>query len=299
MTVLNRPSDGLASVLLALHRAIVSFGPKSESDLIALIAPQAMLSDAKPDMARRTLTRWLQLGFFAGGKSEPIRLSEELDGLNPADPQAVRTAILRLVFSRRNNSTLLSAETEDEAEFSGASDLTRALAWMLIQDPFNFPNTLEEAESLQSKQGIHPKPFINNTRWNGFEEWSVFLGMAIVAGARLTPNPALALSCFVDEIASGRSELPQAEFLEGVSVLVPVLDGGYLRRTVEEEIKNPWSTMAPTDISPSLSMALLTLEAQQVLRLEMRSDAPSRTLLGSQSRAFRSFSHVSFTGGQK
>jgi hypothetical protein len=258
-----------------------------------------MLADAKPEMARRTLTRWLQLGFFSGGKSEPIRLSDELEGLNPSDPQGVRTAILRLVFSRKNNLTLLSAQSEDEAEFSGASDLTRALAWMLIQDPFNFPNTLEEVESLQSKQGIEPKPFVNNTRWNGFEEWSVFLGMAIVAGGRLTPNPALALSCFLDEIVNGRSELSQAEFLEGVAATFPVLDGGYLRRKVEEEIKNPWSIMAPTDLSPSLSMALLTLEAQQVLRLEMRSDAPSRTLLGVQSRAFRSFSHVSFAGGQK
>jgi hypothetical protein len=299
MTVLNRPSDGLASVLLALHRAVVAFGPKSESELIALVAPPAMLADAKPEMARRTLTRWLQLGFFSGGKSEPIRLSEELEGLSPADPQGVRTAILRLVFSKRNNSTLLSAQSEDEAEFSGASDLTRALAWMLIQDPFSFPNTLEEAESLQSRQGIEPKPFVNDTRWIGFKEWSVFLGMAIVAGGRLTPNPALALSCFLQGIVNGRSELSQEEFLEEVAATLPVLDDGYLRRTVEGEIKNPWSIMAPTDLSPSLSMALLTLETQQVLRLEMRSDAPSRTLLGAQSRVFRSFSHVSFAGGQK
>jgi hypothetical protein len=299
MTLLNRPSDGLASVLLALHRAIIAFGPKSESDLIALVAPPAMLSDAKPDMARRTLTRWLQLGFFSGGKSEPVRLSVEIEGLDPADPEAVRTAILRIIFSRKNNTNLLSTQTDDEPEFSGAADLTRALAWMLIQDPFNFPNTLEEAESLQSKQALEPKPFINNTRWNGFEEWSVFLGMAIVAGGRLTPNPALALSCFLKEIVNGRSELSQAEFLEGVAATLPILDGGYLRRTVEEQIKNPWSKVGPNDLSPSLSMALLTLEAQQVLRLEMRSDAASRTLLGIESRAFRQFSHVSFTGGQK
>jgi len=91
MTVLNRPSDGLASVLLALHRAVVAFGPNSEPDLISLVAPPAMLADAKPEMARRTLTRWLQLGFFSGGKSEPIRLSDELEGLNPSDPQGVRS----------------------------------------------------------------------------------------------------------------------------------------------------------------------------------------------------------------
>ncbi len=299
MTVLNRPSDGLASVLLALHRAIITFGPKFEVDLIGLVAPPAMLSDAKPDMARRTLTRWLQLGFFSGGKSEPIHLSEALESLDPKDSHRVRSAILRIVCSRKNNTALHSAAVEDEGEFSGASDLTRALAWMLIQDPYSFPNTVEEAESLQSKQGIEPKPFINNTRWNGFEEWSVFLGMAIVAGDRLTPNPALAISWFLGEIANGRSELSQAEFLDAVATALPVLDGGYLRRAVEDGIKNPWAIMSPTDISPSLSIALLTLEAQQLLRLEMRSDAASRNLLGAQSRAFRSFSHVSFTGGQK
>jgi hypothetical protein len=299
MTVLNRASDGLISVLLALHRAIVAFGPKSESELIALVAPPAMLSDAKPEMARRTLTRWLQLGFFSGGKNEPVRLSDGLEGVSPTDPQAVRTAILRLVLSRKNNSTLDSTPAEDDADFTGASDLTRAIAWMLIQDPFTFPNNLEEAEFLQSKQGIEPKPFINNTRWNGFQEWSVFLGMGVMAGGRLTPNPALALSCFLDEIVHGRLELSQADFFDGVAESIPVLDGGYLRRTVEQEIKSPWNVVSSTEVSPSLSMSLLTLESQQLLRLEMRSDAPSRTLLGAQSKPFRSFSHVSFLGGQK
>jgi hypothetical protein len=259
-----------------------------------------MLSDAKPEMARRTLTRWLQLGFFSGGKNEPVRLSDGLEGLDPSDQQAVRTAILRLVLSKKNNSTLHSAPSEDETEFTGASDLTRAIAWTLIQDPFSFPNTLEEAEFLQGKQGIDPKPFVNNTRWNGFQEWAVFLGMAVMVGGRLTPNPVLALSCFLNEIVQGRSELSQSEFLESLAVIVPVLDGGYLRLAVEEEIKTPPRVVAATEVSPSLSMALLTLEAQQYLRLEMRSDATSsRTLLGAQSKPLRSFSHVSFSGGQK
>jgi hypothetical protein len=170
---------------------------------------------------------------------------------------------------------------------------------MLIQDPFTFPNSLEEAEFLQSKQGIEPKPFINNTRWNGFQEWSVFLGMGVMAGGRVTPNPALALSCFLDEIVHGRFELSQADFFDGVAESIPVLDGGYLRRAVEQEIKNPWNVVSSTEVSPSLSMSLLTLESQQLLRLEMRSDAPSRTLLGSQSKPFRAFSHLSFSGGQK
>jgi hypothetical protein len=298
MTLLNRPSDGLISVLLALHRAIATFGPKTESDLIALVAPPSLFSDGKPDMARKTLTRWLKLGYFSGGKDEPVRLSDRLVGVDPSNQNALRTAILRLVLARENNPTLLPSPSEDEGESSGASDLTRALAWMLIQEPFNFPNTLEEAESLQSKQHIEPKPFANNTRWNGFQEWSVFLGMAIKAGGRLTPNPALAMACFLKETVHGRSELPLSEFLEDFAATIPVLDGGYLRLAIEGEIKNPPRTMAPAEVSPSLSMALFTLEAQQLLRLEMRSDAPTRSLLGQGSRQFRSFSHVSFVGGQ-
>jgi hypothetical protein len=298
MTVLNRASDGLMSVLLALHRAIATFGPKSESELIALVAPPAMLSDAKPEKAKQTLARWIQLGFFCGGKSEPVRMSDGLEDLNPSDLQGIRVAVLRLIFSKKNNSSLVSDEDDNKGEFTGASDLTRALVWMLIQDPFTFPYSYDDAEPLQSKQRIEPKPFVNDTRWSAFEEWSVFLGMAIKPGGRLTPNPALALSCFLSEVIHGQSELTQAAFLERLAASLPVLEGGYLHGAVEKEMKNPPRVMAQTEVSPSLSMALLTLEAQQLLRLEMRSDAPSRALLGAQYQPFRSFSHVSF-GGQK
>ena len=68
MSILNRPSDGLLSVLLALHRGVLAYGPQSEAALLDLVAPSTVVPDGKPDMARKSLTRWTQLGFFS---SEP------------------------------------------------------------------------------------------------------------------------------------------------------------------------------------------------------------------------------------
>ena len=64
MSILNRPSDGLLSVLLALRRAVLAYGPRPDSELIELVAPSSVVTEGKPDLARKTLNRWKQLGFF-------------------------------------------------------------------------------------------------------------------------------------------------------------------------------------------------------------------------------------------
>jgi hypothetical protein len=296
MTLLNRPSDGLASVLMAFHRALRVFGPRPEMDLLNLVAPE---SAVKQDMAKKTLSRWLQLGFFVGGGESPIELAPEINEVDPEDFTAVRTALLRIIFDERNNTTLLQDDSLEEATFSGAADLCRALSWMLMQEPFHFPKNLQAVESLQGQQGVNPRPFVNDTRWSGFQEWSVLLGMAIKSGRGLTPNPALALNGFLDDIIGTSSEMPQTDFLERAALLLPVLDGGSIRVRIESSVKNSWMNFSPSDLSPSLSAALLTLEEQRRLRLELKSDAPVKNLLGKGGRQMRPFSHVKFIGGPR
>ena len=65
MSILNRASDGLLSVVLALRRAILAYGPLLEQDLLEIVAPRTVTPDGKSEMARMTLRRWKQLGFFA------------------------------------------------------------------------------------------------------------------------------------------------------------------------------------------------------------------------------------------
>src|SRR5579859_3919653 len=290
MSILNRPADGLLSVLLALRRALVAYGRQPEEDLLALVAPPSIVSDGKPDMARKTLTRWRQLGFFQDANGM-IELSKHIARIDVDDLDGLREAVLRMILAPENNAAVLG-EVNDDGERSKAADCTRALAWALIQDPYSFPSTYKAGESLQDKQGVKPKIFINDTRWGGFAEWAVFLGIAWSALQNLVPSPAFAVRRMLNDVFLGTSELPQKEFFEHLAVVLPIMDGGSYRKAVAAQTNRPWREEGPTEVSPSLSAALLTLEAEGTLRLETRSDAPTRMLLGASGRELRLISHV-------
>jgi hypothetical protein len=292
MSLLNRTSDGLLSVLLALHRGIVACGPQSEAALLELVAPSSVVPEGKPDMARRTLTRWRQFGFFSRDADGVISLAPAIAALGADDLTLLRATILRLVLSPENNPGY-SLVREDEQEGADASDCTRAMAWMLAQDPYRFPTGYNAVEKLGLSQGVDPPPFVNNTRWPGFLEWAVFLGAGFTAPkVGLVPNPSFAVRSVLDDAFGDLHELAQTDFFTRLSMLLPVVDGGRYRVAVEAQTQRPWRTQLANEISLSLSTALLTLEAGGILRLEMRSDAPVRVLLGRDGHELRSVSHL-------
>jgi len=290
MSILNRPADGLLTVLLALRRALIAYGEQPEQELLGLVAPPSVVADGKGDMARKTLTRWKQLGFFRDVDGV-IALSEPIARITVDDQDGLRVAILKLILAPENNATVLG-EDSDDGERSKAADCTRALAWALIQDPYRFPSTYKIAESLQDKQGLKPKIFINDTRWNGFAEWAAFLGIAWLALQNLVPSPAFAIRKVVRDVFLDTGELPQTEFFVRLARVLPIVDGGNYRKAVEAQISQPWRRENLNEVSPSLSAALLTLEAEGTFRLETRSDAPTRMLVGAGGREVRLISHI-------
>lgn len=295
MSILNRPSDGLLSVLLALRNALLAYGTQPEGALLELVAPSSVVPDGKPDMARKTLTRWAQLGFFAeaGGL---VKLADAVAPIPATDLDGLRAAILQLVLAPDNNSGLLVDESDDH-EGTKASDCTRALAWVLAQDPYTFPTAYKDGvELLQNAQGVQPNAFTNDTRWAGFAEWAVFLGAAWMSKVGLVPCPAFAVRSVLADVFSSRDELSQVDFFARLSLSLPIVDGGRYRVIVEAQTARPWRTQPPNEISPSLSGALLTLEAQGALRLELHSDAPTRVLLGRAGREIHPISHVKYVG---
>jgi hypothetical protein len=291
MSILNRPSDGLLSVLLALQRALIAFGAQPEADLLELVAPPSVVPDGKPDMAKKTLTRWKQLGFFTQ-IGDLVGLSPKIATITADDLDSLRPAILRLVLAPENNSALLGDGADDQ-EGSRSSDCTRALAWVLAQDPYSFPATYKGVESLQDDQGVQPSAFANDTRWAGFAEWSVFLGAAwTTSKVGIVPDPAFAVRSVLMDLFVDNIELPQADFFTRLADRLPIIDGGRYRIEVEAQIARPWRNQLSNEVSPSLSAALLTLEAAGKVRLETRSDAPTRILLGRAGREIRPISHA-------
>ena len=291
MSILNRPSDGLLSVLIALRSGLLAYGPQSEADLLALVAPPSVVSDGKPDMAKKTLTRWKQLGFFCETR-DAIGLNPSVASIAADDMDGLRAAILRLILAPENNPGLQSSDGEDD-DRSMASDCTRALAWVLTQDPYSFPSVYSGVELLQSRQEISPRIFANDTRWQGLAEWAVFLGAGFTSSrSGLTLCPAFALRVFLDDVFEESTELPQEEFFLRLANALPIVDGGQYRVIVEGQIANPWRNQLPSEVSPSLSAALEALEAAGTLRLEMHSDAPTRMLLGRAGAEAHRITHI-------
>lgn len=296
MSILNRPSDGLLSVLLALRRALIAYGPQTEARLLELCAPPSVAPEGKPDMARKTLTRWKQLGFFRDVDGH-VQLHPDVARIGADDIPGVRAAVLRLVLASENNPALTTDSGEDH-EGSMASDYSRAAAWALAQDPYSFPAKYKGGvESLQATQGVEPRPFANDTRWAGFAEWAVFLGIGWnAAKVGIVLDPAFAIRVVLDEVFGGATDLAQDVFFVRLAEALPVIDAGRYRIAVESQVARPWLPLRPNHVSPCLSVALLNLEARGSIRIEARSDAPQRLLLGRGGRELRPISHVSRVG---
>lgn len=290
MTILNQATDGLPSVLVALWRAVVAYGPVTEDRLLSLCAPPTVVGD-KPIKARQTFTRWKQLGMFAIGTGDRVDLTPEFRFVKFDDTDGFRRAVLRLVLSDSNNATLKS-DKDSESEASLASDFTRAASWVLAQDSFAMPATAARVDALQGEQGVVPRPFINDTRWQGLVEWATFCGLAVSIARTFVPNPAFAIRAVLGAVFEGSKDLPQDAFLVRLASALPVVDGGAYREIVDATIARPWRTCSANELSVSLSLALQQLEASGDLILESRSDAPQRRLLGAGGREVRIFSHI-------
>jgi len=295
MSILNRTSDGLLSVLVALRRALVAYGPQEEDRLLALCAPPSVVPAGKPEMARRTLTRWKQLGVFEEIEGR-IQLHPDVALVMPDDLEGFRRALLPFVLAPRNNPLLVENRQDSDGEGgenSLASDFARAAAWVLAQDPYAFSAKHSDVDRLQAQQKVVPIPFINNTRWNGFEEWAPFLGVAWTASrVGLVPDPAFAVRSAMTEVFAGIAELAQEVFLARLAQTLPIVDGGQYWRAVERQVERPWRRIQEHEVSPCLSLALLHLESGRDIRLETRSDAPQKVLLGRGGRELRLVSHV-------
>jgi hypothetical protein len=288
VSLLNRPNDGLVSVLVALRNGLHTYGPMSDDELLELVCPSTLGSK---DMAKNTLSRWKQLGAFGVDEKGRTTPGPRIASLSIEDIDAFRTAILECVLEPENNPNLVGRQ-DDEQEASKASDLTRALGWALAQDPYTFPNNWPGVESLQNEQGVIPRILVNDTRWHGLVEWGLFLGFCVPhQRVGVVLNPAFAIRAVTPRIISS-SECAAADFISEISLALPVLDGGTYRRVVEGQIARSWRTVMPHELSPSLSLALLTLEAEGLFQMEMRSDAPLYVLLGRGGREMRSVSHI-------
>jgi hypothetical protein len=300
MGILNRPSDGQASVLVAMLHTLRAYGPSSEDRLLSLCAPSTLVAAKKPTdtQVHKTLLRWTQLGAFEekGTSTDPeYHLDRVFDGVDLNDLETLSSVLRGLVFKRENN-PLDGRDTE--AESGDASDFSLAAGWVLQQNPYSFPNQSEDVKALESAQRRQATAafFSNNTRWDGFKDWASFFGLAQLRGKLgFIPNPVDAVRATLPAIFGPAQSSTIGQFLAGIAEHLPVLDGGDYCQAAATRIANPWRGLAPGEISPCLSLAILQLEREGRLQLVHSSDGEVHRLLGRQGGALSQVTHVSFS----
>jgi hypothetical protein len=297
VSILNRPSDGIVSVLVALVRSSVMLGTMPKSKLLDICCPKT-LGDGKQEMAIKTLNRWTELGLFFVTEKEEVRIIDEyrasIRKLN-ASASSISDVARQIVLSSDNNMNFWSDEENRSADFS------RAACWILAQDVHAFvPTSYTQVEPRALEQAGSPDVilFQNDTRWSGFVSWATFLGLGrsdsgkASGGFIVDPTPWIRGPLMT--LLPTKNDMPIREFLNRLAEAIPILDGGRFREEVESKLRpEKWKAPASDAISTSLSRALLRLQASGILRFDDRSDSESRVnLIGRGGRTVQSVTHV-------
>ncbi|MHB1056924.1 MAG: protein DpdG [Rhodanobacter sp.] len=268
MSLLNITNDGLPNVLVTLVATLQrAKKPLTRVDLLARIAPDG-ITDDDGKMARQTLNRWLELGFFEE-VGEFVRLVQPLESAvndEVALLKAVRMAARTCALSEANNPDLWANR---EAK---AADFTRSLAWLLAQDVYHFSfGAIEELEKAQIADN-DLRLMQNSTRRNGLKFWSHFLGFVREPGGGEV-DPTCAIRESLNRCIVGGGGMPAADFIQNLAVELPVLDGGRWRRAVEDKLEpQALPVLAEGQLSLTLSRALIQFIMEGLLIFENRAD---------------------------
>jgi hypothetical protein len=306
MSLLNRPSDGLYSVLIAIFKLLLMKGKLPRQELLDLIAPPTLFADQvedkKQDMAKKTLNRWVQLGLFQKSANDEISLAGDKKSKTTIDslPSLSRS----LALKPENNSDFLEAEPQ------GSGDFTRAITWLLAQNAWKLDSRnwgmIESLIKQQCPTGL--TILQNDTRWQGLKAWSCFLGFALSAkapnGEFLVPDPTEAVRDALPQIFGKAKALEARSMVDALAQAIPVLDGGTYQQKLEAELKktqgpDAWRPPPNGQLSTSLSRALLRLEEENCLKGEKRADSDTRVrvfLSGRNNQLIAEYSHFSLIG---
>ena len=294
MSLLNRPSDGMHSILIAVINLLAQEGPMPIQQIIVLCAPE---SCGDQSQVRQTLNNWVKLGLFGKSEDDKISFSKAISK-SEKTREALPNVARRLVLAPDNNTNLWAAES------IGSADFTRSVAWLLAQDVYRAElNSWSDAQALIQKQLRKSVTIIqNDTRWSGLKSWSQFLGFSWSAkfpSGALVIDPTEAISDALPELFKKDSQITAEQFISELAQSIPVLDSGDYRNEVEKRMieHGNWHPQPEGCVSTSLSRSILRLVHEGILVGENLSDAGSRLrLIGRAQKEIETFSHITFVG---
>ena len=293
MSLLNRPSDGMHSVLVVIHNLIVQEGSLPFQQIVELCSPEGC---GDPAQVRQTLNTWIEFGLFTKSEDQKVSFSKSLSK-SEKTREYLRKVARKILFAPDNNSNLWAAEG------TGSADFTRSVAWLLAQDVYQAElSNWSDAQSLLQKQTNKSINVIqNDTRWSGLKAWSQFLGFAVSGkfpSGVLIIDPTDAVRDSLAEVFHKRTKMAADDFIAELAKSIPVFDSGNYRKDVESKLleHGGWTPLDENNLSTSLSRAVLRLIHEGVIAGENLSDAGSRLhLMGRANKVIETFSHLRLT----
>jgi hypothetical protein len=296
MSVMTDASQNASSSrMLAVYRYLVTLKGNKEDrqTLESLLSPTALLRTGDENatsrgMVRGTINEALKMRFLT-----EFEETKEI-GLHPDLPPAVLEqetgeALLPFTLAR------LMLTTENSAN----ENLALVIAWYLAQNSYSAPGTWNQFEAKWKEQVGGSLFSMNDARYSQFVDWICFLGFAwrhsLQRERVITPDPTRYLRNAVSHIfRQDRNDvLIMKDFMDRLSILCPVFEGGAFRTRIEAETR-----VQPLDsnrISSVTSLGLLRLQDERVVELFKLSDADV-FILPDGERIHR-YSHIRFLDG--
>jgi hypothetical protein len=239
----------------------------------ALLSPSSLKGEEgnneKLEMVRRTIDECIRLRLFIV-EHETLKLNPDL----PAELKQVETVP---TFLPQVILDLLNTGTEND-------DMIAPLAWFLAQEVTNPPANWTEFGKLLQNQGVLDLFKFNDTRYANFWYWSRYLGFTTVLASNasgsmeeyLLPDPTDALRRLLRRVfTQGGNRMTASECLQRLSATCQVFEFGRMRETMDEHAPK----RAPKHLSPATSLALLRLEEEGVIEINLLSDADALILV--------------------
>lgn len=278
MSLLNRPSDGIYPVLIAIFQLVLARKNLTREQLLKLCAPAEACSQ---DHANNTLNTWISLGLFDTKSDGAIVIHADILGAE-RKPEQLRKVARRLALDPKNNSDLWAKEDARSADF------TLALSWFLAQDAWGADfGGWNQVQDLFMHQMAEGRTILqNDTRWSGLKDWASYLGFGCSPrfSQGITPDPTEAIRDALPVVFGRHKTLPAKDFIRQLAEELPVIDGGDYRKQIEAVLLSrddeySWKALPDGRLSTSLSRALLRLHEEGILRHSLKADSIHRVAL--------------------
>jgi hypothetical protein len=268
---------------------------ETKARLTAVLSPAALQQGANDETGEDARSNALADGVLRAGQrlgitvveGEFVRLAPHLEVAAENYPEALH---------RHLESTLLSASAPDDQR-----DVARTLAWFLIQDPaepLQVGNVKQRVEDqLVASEHAQFSSLSNSTRFEQFTYWARYFGCAWRFKGKaevVVPDPTGLLARYLPRLMQGNERISIQDLLARWRTPLPILEGGQIRDSVEEALRDPFRRPAE-HLSRATSLALQRLRDQGRLRLERLADAPPLLLASWPDQ--QPISHVTWLGG--